>query len=239
MSSPQRPTTPRPVRHRRRLNRSSGAFSVSQSPKAHYPVDPDHLPLEAPENATRFEQLLDALDQLDLNMTDLQTIHGAISDGFNELFSSFLYGLMMTMWCNEFQTCPTREEWENNRNGEGIDREIAELEETVREARKKNAALKAHVETINRKQAFGTRRPAAPALKGAIAQKAPPKPPQTRRPIPATPKQRDSSADSSAAHAKSRIPQPRSRTGPNLNQAPRYLRGLFDKPVSGVTKPKG
>lgn len=235
MSSPQRPTTPRPLRHRRRLHRSSGAYSVSQSPKAHYPVDPDHLPLEAPENAKRFEQLLDALDQLDLNMIDLQSIDHAVSQGFNELFSSFLYGIMITMWCNDFQTCPTQDEWENNRNGDGLDHRIADLEDSLRQARKKNSTLKARVDAENRKLASGARRPAGGAIKGGI----PLKTPSIRRPIPTNSRQIDSSTDSFVVHPKSRIPQPRARAGPNLNQAPRYLRGLFDKLGSSVTKPKG
>ena len=146
MASSPRPTTPNSQKKRsgrRQLHRSSGAYNIlPQSPKIHYPVDPDNLPLEAPGNTEKFELLSDALEELDVNMTNLQLIHEAISDGFNESFASFLYGLSITMWCVDFPGCPSRNQWEKLKLVEGLDDRILELAEKIRLHREENERLK-------------------------------------------------------------------------------------------------
>ena len=146
MASSPRPTTPNSQKKRsgrRQLHRSSGAYNIlPQSPKIHYPVDPDNLPLETPGNTEKFELLSDALEELDVNMTNLQLIHEAISDGFNESFASFLYGLSITMWCVDFPGCPSRNQWEKLKLVEGLDDRILELAEKIRLHREENERLK-------------------------------------------------------------------------------------------------
>lgn len=253
MASSPRPTTPKSQAKRsgrRQLHRSSGVYNIlPQSPKVHYPIDPDNLPLESQVNTEKFVQLSDALEELDVNMTNLQLIHEAISDGFNESFASFLYGLSITMWCVDFPGCPSRDQWEKLKLVEGLDDRLSELREKIRVQKEQNQEIKNRLSTTNEPEP-------------AVA-------PEGRRPLTQTrlsklhPKQDIESDDTymtnegsfvvnpsatNAANA-TRIPQPvkstkhfakptgpplpiesynSSYTGPNLNQPPRYMRGLFD-----------
>mmetsp|Transcript_3757 Transcript_3757/g.4177 ORF Transcript_3757/g.4177 Transcript_3757/m.4177 type:complete len:291 (+) Transcript_3757:1674-2546(+) len=258
MASSPRPTTPNSQKKRsgrRQLHRSSGAYNIlPQSPKIHYPVDPDNLPLEAPGNTEKFELLSDALEELDVNMTNLQLIHEAISDGFNESFASFLYGLSITMWCVDFPGCPSRDQWEKLKLVEGLDDRILELAEKIRIHKEENERLKKRLtsnviesteEEENHNEGHESRKPTQPHRVGR-----------------GYPRQGDSEGDDTymtnegsfvvnpSVAGATRIPQPvktvprrltkhtppppaetsmhPNNRGPNLNQPPRYMRGLFD-----------
>lgn len=167
MSSSSRPTTPNTrlrTPARRHLHRSSGVYNVlPQSPKVHYPIDPDNLPLESLENTERFGMFSDALEELDLNMTNLQLIHEAISDGFNESFASFLYGLSITMWCVDFPGCPSKMQWERVKEIEGLDTRIGELKVKIRAAREDNDTLKSSLSTA--KEPINSIKKSVPVLK--------------------------------------------------------------------------
>lgn len=250
-----RPTTPSSQHKRsgrRLLHRSSGVYSIlPQSPKVHYPVDGDKLPLGTGSNLEKFEYISDGLDELDVNMTNLQQIHEAISDGFNESFASFLYGLSITMWCVDFPGCPSREQWEKLQAVEGINARIRELEETVRRARDKNAKLKE--ELLSRENVKPLRDALRPKAKERVGR--PIKPTVAEKEPDDTYTTNESSFASSSNVAslniQSRIPQPArtnssgitrastsTKRGPNLNQPPRYMRGLFDSvPAKSFAKP--
>lgn len=203
-----RPSTPK----RRRLHRSLGVFTIlAQLPKVHYPVDPDNLPLESVANTDKFEKLSDAMEELEANMRGLQRIHESLLLGFNELFASFLYGLLMTMWCVHLPGRPLKDQWEKVKLIEGLDERIEELKAKLAVSRAENGRLR-------------TRLRAAPT---AVASS-------------------DDTAESFVLHPRSKIPPPRTRPlraaspasattasadAPNLNQPPRYMRGLFDAPA--------
>lgn len=257
MASSPRPTTPNSQKKRsgrRQLHRSSGAYNIlPQSPKIHYPVDPDNLPLETPGNTEKFELLSDALEELDVNMTNLQLIHEAISDGFNESFASFLYGLSITMWCVDFPGCPSRDQWEKLKLVEGLDDRILELTEKIRLHREENERLKNRLasnvdetteEGENHSNGHENRKPQHLHRVGKGPVKLPdnegddtymtnegsfvvnPSAPSATRipqPVKTAPRR----------FAKPTPPQPDTSMhsnyrGPNLNQPPRYMRGLFD-----------
>lgn len=255
MAGNSRPTTPSSQHKRsgrRLLHRSSGVYSIlPQSPKVHYPVDGDRLPLGTGSNLEKFEYISDGLDELDVNMTNLQQIHEAISDGFNESFASFLYGLSITMWCVDFPGCPSREQWEKLQAVDGINARIRDLEETVKRARDKNAKLKE--ELLSR----GNVKPLRDVLRPKAMER-------VRRPVrPAVvEKEADdtyttnessfvSNSNVASLNMQSRIPQPartnapgitrtttNTKRGPNLNQPPRYMRGLFDSaPAKPFARP--
>jgi DASH complex subunit DAM1 len=209
-----RPTTPgsQARSSRRHSRRSSGVPLLSQSPKVHYPIDGDVLPLETSANSERFERLSDCLEELEGYMTKLQQMHESMSDGFNEAFSSFLYGLSMTMWCVDFPSCPSRKVWQELHAKKQADQRLTELNRKIIEARAFNHELKGKISHRN------TTDVAAGSVSG------------------------DTENDSFVSNPHpgvrgSRIPQlktinrqsePSSKRGPNLNQPPRYMRGLFD-----------
>lgn len=261
MASSPRPTTPNSQKKRsgrRQLHRSSGAYNIlPQSPKIHYPVDPDNLPLEAPGNTEKFELLSDALEELDVNMTNLQLIHEAISDGFNESFASFLYGLSITMWCVDFPGCPSRNQWEKLKLVEGLDDRILELAEKIRLHREENERLKNRLASnVDETTEVGENHSDSHENR---------KPQHLHRVGKGPTRQVDEGDDTymtnegsfvvnPSAPSATRIPQPvktaprrftkhtppppppppadtsmhSSYRGPNLNQPPRYMRGLFD-----------
>lgn len=131
---------------RRHLRRSSGIYGIlPQSPKVHYAVDAENLPLDSATNRDRFGQLSDAMEELDVNMTNLQQIHEAMSGGFNESFAAFLYGLNITTWCVDFPGCPTRDQWQRIQKLEGIDSRVADLQEQIEELRQENTRLRAKI----------------------------------------------------------------------------------------------
>ena len=241
MSSSSRPTTPNTrlrTPARRHLHRSSGVYNVlPQSPKVHYPIDPDNLPLESQENTERFGMFSDALEELDLNMTNLQLIHEAISDGFNESFASFLYGLSITMWCVDFPGCPSRMQWERVKEIGGLDARIGELKDRIKAAREDNNTLKTTLSA--------TKGPANSTKKTVPVLKIPKR--VTKPPI-GEPDDTYSSNDASfvlnpsnnnralhfkearsgIAHSTSLVSRNNGKT-PNLNQPPRYMQGLFHR----------
>jgi DASH complex subunit DAM1 len=79
------PTTPL-----RRVSR--GSFSKERGPN-------DPFPLDSLEPA--FAELSDALTDLNANFEQLQEMHSSLAR-FSESFASFLYGLNMNAFCNEF-----------------------------------------------------------------------------------------------------------------------------------------
>ena len=79
------PTTPL-----RRVSR--GSFSKDRQPN-------DPFPLDSLEPA--FAELSDALTDLNANFEQLQDMHTSLAR-FSESFASFLYGLNMNAFCNEF-----------------------------------------------------------------------------------------------------------------------------------------
>jgi len=84
------PTTPL-----RRVSR--GSFSKDRQPN-------DAFPLDSLESA--FAELSDALTDLNANFEQLQEMHSSLAR-FSESFASFLYGLNMNAFCNEFPQAPT------------------------------------------------------------------------------------------------------------------------------------
>lgn len=224
--------------NRRHLHRSSGVYSMlPHSPKIHYPVDINNLPLDSQTNTEKFEQLSDAFEELDANLTNLQLIHEAICDGFNESFASFLYGLSITMWCVDFPGCPSKSQWERIRYVSELDSRIDGLKNQIEAARTENEKLKnelttqAPVELPPRKKQTPIKGPLHKENSGI------------RDPIS---KKKPTMPHTSSTLASTRIPQPILRTvknrtsmtsgpkqtantstrDPNLDQPPRYMRGI-------------
>lgn len=249
MASSSRPSTPNSQARkssRRHLHRSSGVYLLSQSPKIHYPVDVDNLPLESATNTEKFERLSDAVDELDNYMVDLALIHEAISNGFNESFASFLYGLSITMWCVDYPGCPTRASLDRLQQVKQLDGRISALEQKVKEARAQNALLKENFSKLekpsNEKKPYIPGRSRAPGS-GVTIQNS------NSHDDDSYITNEGSFVTNPANHRMSRIPQPvktsantnrfgrqevtvksyNHRMGPNLDQPPRYMRGLFDR----------
>ncbi|KAK6200320.1 DASH complex subunit Dam1-domain-containing protein [Scheffersomyces amazonensis] len=238
--------------HRRHSHRSSGIYLLTQSPKIHYPIDPDHLPLESALNTEKFERLSDSLEELDANLTNLQSIHEAISGQFNESFASFLYGLSITMWCVDFPGCPTKESWAKLQSRRELNERIKGLEEKVKQSKSKNEDLKKKLREVS----VSSRAPIIPDKRSLFSSN------HATHIVDEDESPSFASTNSATANAiamatafatgtattttpssrLSRIPQPVNRSnqevtvstttsrrvGPNLNQPPRYLKGLFD-----------
>lgn len=242
-----KPTTPSQKARdgRRKLLRSSGIYKIlPQSPKVHYPQDV--LPLETESNEERLEVLADSLSQLENNMCELAKIHNAVNSGFNEPFASFLYGLSITMFCNNFPGCPTRETYGTNQD-DGHEERIKLLQERIRSARAENQRLKQQIATKTaesrtlaaRAELLPRRTPNRLKL-GTFAHALPAS--RQRKVVVAhddTYSTNDSFVDvPSIAAGQNRIlkslvaagsKQTTSKAIPNLDQPPRYMRGLFDK----------
>lgn len=210
-----RPSTPK----RRRLHRSLGVFTIlAQLPKVHYPVDPDNLPLESAANTDKFEKLSDAMEELEANMRGLQRIHESLLLGFNELFASFLYGLLMTMWCVHFPGRPLKDQWEKVKLIEGLDERIAELRAKLAVSRAENGRLR------TRMRAAPTGAPGSDDTAESFVID-----PRSKVPPPRARPQRAARGVGARASAASAATP--SADGPNLNQPPRYMRGLFEAPA--------
>lgn len=241
------PNTPKNTRDtKRKLLRSSGIYKMlPQSPKVHYPQDT--LPLESPANKERLQALAESLSQLETNMGDIAKIHSAVNSGFNEPFAGFLYGLLITMFCNNFPGCPTRETYENNQDN-GQESRTQALKERIKQARAENQRLKQRIATktaetrsqAGRSELFALRTPVRRPI-SAIGDTALS---SRRRKVTVAHDDTFSTTDSfvevpaSSVRNTGRAQRPgtaaaarQSSLGviPNLDQPPRYMRGLFDK----------
>lgn len=235
--SSSKPGTPLTYTKGSHLRRSSGVYKIlPQSPKVHYPIDPDNLPLESEANREKFELLLEQIHNMESYMVDLRHIQEAISHGFNEPFASFMYGMSITMWCNNFPNCPSRDQWEKVKDSEGVDNRLQELQDKVRAKRQENEALKQKLNA-----------PTTSSSQTRVEQQKPIRVRNTRLIKPPSSDDTYNTNDSFVDNPRaSRIPQPRTvapssrNKGPNLNQAPRYLRGLFESTnrVARFEKPR-
>ncbi|KAG5421270.1 DAM1 [Candida metapsilosis] len=232
--SHSRPTTPigdRRQTNRRHSRRSSGIPLPSQSPH-HYPVDPDNLPMDCPEIVNKFRDIADGFEDLDVNVRDLNHIHDAVSNHFNESFASFLYGLSITMWCVDLPKCPSQKAWQRLQMRKKKKEHIAELRRKIEDAEKLNVELKEKLAKETRpssqSRSMGTRLP--PRRLQTTNENINPRSNVIRKPnVPST--------------RVSRIPQPvrthqipvaSNSHGPNLDQPPRYMRGLFNNSVDAT-----
>lgn len=234
---------------RRKLHRSSGIFNVlPQLPQVHYPED--SLPLESNENIERLEAVADAVGQLETNMAKLADMHISVNQRFNEPFAAFLYGLLMTMFCNNFPGCPTQVAFESIDKVQRAQDRVRELQDRIQLARDANKALQEQIasrtaeqkrlalrnETLARK--LPDRRTRLPLSTSAH-------PPARSRKVNVAQDDTFSTTDSfieTPAGVSRKPPLPRAARGPvasrnlqkdsggpNLDQPPRYMRGLFDK----------
>lgn len=128
--------------NRRHLYRSSVIQLFANSPKANYPIDSGNLPLNSPDNLEKFERLEESLEELKLNIQNLQKIHFAICNEFNESFASFLYGLLITMWCVDFPGCPTLKSWEKLQLQKKQEEKIFFLNQKLKKTKEENEFLK-------------------------------------------------------------------------------------------------
>lgn len=251
-----KPTTPslKAREARRRLLRSSGIYRIlPPSPNVHYPSEV--LPLESEPIQNNLKALQEAVGDLESNMSDLAKIHSAVNSGFNEPFAAFLYGLLITMFCNNFPGCPTRDTYEYN-HGNAQKERVLLLQQRVRAARTENQRLKQQIATqATPQRTFASRPPlggwnegnrrtpgaTGPSLgtatRGTLASR--------QKKVVVAHDDTFSTTDSfvehpSSSRAANRIGKPvaaaraspLSSTGPNLDQPPRYMRGLFDKTSS-------
>lgn len=242
-----RPNTPSHRRRdsKRKSHRSSGIHLIlSPSPDVHYPITETTPPLESDRNMERLENLSESIGQLKNNMTELSKIHEAINTGFNEPFAGFLYGSFLTMFCNSFPGCPTYDQFESILVLRDNEQKMEDLRKRISEAKQENVRLQrelAQTRPHRSKAALGE--PGRTSYSKPRQQKAP-----LRRSLYPTPTRKkvtvahddtttsESFVDtpSNKAITSSKIPQPslQSGTGPNLDQPPRYMRGLFDKTLS-------
>lgn len=233
-------STPHEKRH---LRRSLGVPRLlTQSPKVHYPVELETLPLETEALQEKLGAVLDQFHELEKSMTQLHKIHGHILDEFNESFASLIYGLLVTMWCVNFPHCPLKHWWEKRRDLEGVDSRLEDLQQRLEQKRAENADLKQKVALLKPKQS---------AREAARARRPWNRPP-ARRSVKIQPPGQYGSDDTYTSNDSfvdnpraSRIPQPiRARPatvgmGPNLNQPPRYLRDMYERTERGrVVKPR-
>ncbi|ODQ79988.1 hypothetical protein BABINDRAFT_138112 [Babjeviella inositovora NRRL Y-12698] len=124
----------------RRLSRPSTPHRMSsrlsailpQSPRIHYPVDPENLPLDNVLTQQIFSELSDSMGDLDLNCQNLQIVHESLTS-FNESFASFLYGLQMNAWCVEFTEGPTKESFLHLEKMKNLEAQIHEAETDLAE----------------------------------------------------------------------------------------------------------
>lgn len=242
--SSSRPETPN--LHKRRLLRSSGIHLIQQSPKVHYPVDENNLPLESHINIEKFARLSDSIEELEVNMTNLQHIHEVLSSKFNESFASFLYGLSITMWCVDFPGCPTKAVWERLVEKKAAQERARILQEKIAQAKEENEQLKLKLESISQKSSDDiTARPRKSFILLTFRERPSRpfrQPAPVRKPEPQDDDETNSNnssfvlnpAKSTSNNRLSRIPQPQNRktdlhSTPNLNQPPRYMHGLYNR----------
>lgn len=245
---PLDPATPPRSASRRRLNRSSGVFAAfSHSPPPHYSRDVN--PLESEDNLFRLQNIAEGVQKLLLNVSSLEKIHHALNDCFNESFAGFLYGLLLNMFCSNYPACPLKELFDAKKQARAVMSLISSLEEKILQAKLTRTHLQ---EQIAQKTQTVRSLQAAKAV-------------QSRRLLPASGKSvfvrpglsqrqkkfavaRDDTFSTNdsfvdvppSALAKIKTPGVKGKT-PDLNQAPRYMRGLFESRSANVpnrvTKP--
>lgn len=251
-----RPHTPhRLSESRRKLHRSSGLHLIlPPSPNVHYSLDDDTPPLETDRNMERLASLADAFEQLKLHISDLSSIHFAINNKFNEPFAAFLYGLFITMFCNNFPGCPTYEQFESILKAHEAQTRIKELRSKINDAKLENQKLKQELALARPSRVHPPPRSELFRSAQLLTRKRPPPKPMGARsamfPSPSkkkvavaqdettttsdsfvtTPGSGGGRGESSGARNKA------SAFGPNLDQPPRYMRGLFDKTSAANAK---
>lgn len=192
----------RPVTPRRRRPPTR---LLLQSPKVHYPVDGASLPLESFLNLEKFARLSDLMDELYQNMTNLQQIHEVLSSNFNESFAAFMYGVSITMWCVDFPGCPSTTVWQQIQDNKEKQHRVENLKSRLERARLRNLDLRRRWLEVSRVEKKIIREP---VKRNFIRENRLSK-------IPQRPRKQEVTV--------------RGKVGPDLNQPPRYLRGLFDR----------
>lgn len=173
-------------------------------------------------------------------MTGINDIHNALSDRFNEPFSAFLYGLLINMFCSNYPACPTKDLYEANQQSKSVLGLISSLEERVRMAKARRSQLQEQVmQKTQEVRALQSTRTVPTQRKAP--QSLPVRSQFTRPGLPVRPRKVTVARDDTFSTNDSFIDIPlggngrstigseadRGR-GPNLNQAPRYMRGLFE-----------
>lgn len=233
--------------HRRRESsrksfRSSGLhFILPPSPNIHYPITETSPPLESERIMERLEALAESIGQLKTNMTELSKIHEAVNSRFNEPFAAFLYGLFLTMFCNSFPGCPTYEQFEGILAARDNERKVADLQKRIADAKQEKARLQHEIAQARPLRA--TAASLAELARGTPYSRATLQRSRLRKGLyPSPTKKRVTVAHDDTTTSESFVVTPGNRstglgesqrshtgTGPNLNQPPRYMRGLFDK----------
>lgn len=235
---------------RKPTTRSSEAYLLPKSPKmVHYPHNGDRLPFEASDNMYRLEQLADGIDQLETTMGQLAMVHTLLNDHLNESIASLIHGLTISMWCVDYPGVPNKLQMTAMREHQKAVHETHELESQITVARKENQQLREKLQQLKQQKAGprGQRRPRALGQSNRVppvVERLTRMPPPTRKPVlikqssapvPATDSIKlRTLKERNTPNNRSRIPKPSLNKGrelgskPNLNQPPRYLKGLFD-----------
>lgn len=236
---------------RKPTTRSSEAYLLPKSPKmVHYPNNEDTLPFESPDNMYRLEQLADGMDQLETTIGQLAKVHTLINDHLNESIASLIHGLTISMWCVDYPGVPNKLQIEAMRNHQKAISETRKIESQITLAQKENQLLREKLQQLKQRQnglrnlRRGNRIPGqnsrVPAVVERLTRMAPPirkpiliKQIKTHKPTSEAIKSK-TLQERNTPNNKSRIPKPtltKNRewgNNPNLNQPPRYLKGLFD-----------
>lgn len=242
-TDPPDPSTPVKESNRRRLNRSSNVFNAFfPSPKPLYAQDV--LPLNTAANLARFEKLAQGMQHLQQNVKDLEKIHCALDGGFNEPFAGFLYGLLLNMFCSNYPACPSRELYEAIQRSTGALSQISSLEERIRLAKMRRSQLQQDVahktqelRALQARKPHMIRKPLPAERHGSVFAR--PNVPQRHKKVVVA---RDDTFSTNDSFVETPItdrflgPDSASRRGPNLNQAPRFMRGLFESPSASSAR---
>lgn len=241
------PTTPPRDPKRRRLNRSSNVFNAfSHSPRPQY--SRDVLPLLTPGNLEKLQAMAQGVKQLEENMADLAKIHDALNNRFNEPFAGFLYGLLLNMFCSNYPACPTKESYQASQQSKGALSQISSLEERIQLAKLRRSQLQQEVahktqqlSLLRAKKPSQTRKMIAPppsrnkSIFGASSIATKPKKVVVARDD--TFSTNDSFIEApQSGFARPRIGDNNAGKSPNLNQAPRYMRGLFESRSGNIPR---
>lgn len=232
------PSTPPRDTRRRRLNRSSNVFNAfSQTPRPHY--SRDELPLLSTHNLARLQNIADGVQKLQGNMDGLSRIHEALNNRFNEPFAGFLYGLLLNMFCSNYPACPSREQYESKKQSHNVLSLIVSLEERILLAKSRRDKLQEQVSLKTQELRILQTKRTTPARKAVPGPRI--RPLYTHPKVPQQSKKVTVARDDTFSTMDLFIEAPLSTYGrqgraqdaikgktPNLNQAPRYMRGLFE-----------